>query len=94
MRPPTAATATADTPLMPWWLWAVLIGLSWAAVYLAGCRWRPFAACLCCKGNGKHARADGKVWRKCRWCRGSGTRLRVGRRVWNRFARVRKKAGA
>lgn len=50
-------------------------------------RW-PLADCWCCDGKGKHARKDGKVFRRCRWCRGSGHRWRIGRRVY-RFFRKR-----
>jgi hypothetical protein len=61
---------------------AVVIG--W---YALGCWWRPLAYCSCCKGSGRHARKDGKVFRNCWWCKGSGRRWRIGRRVWNFFHR-------
>jgi hypothetical protein len=66
--------------------------LVWTLAYLAGCRWRAFKPCWCCKGNGKHYRDDGKAFRDCWWCGGSGRKLRIGRRVWNRFAKVRNAA--
>lgn len=87
MRHLTAATATPEQP-MPWGWLVVFLAVA-GLLYLAACRWRPFARCWCCKGTGRHARSDGKVWRTCRLCKATGTRLRVGRRVWNRFARVR-----
>lgn len=74
---------------MPWaWLLGVLVVV--ALGYAASCAWWPFAHCRKCKGQGRFARNDSKVWRLCRRCKGSGSRLRVGRRVWNRFAKMRK----
>ncbi|MEV6344111.1 hypothetical protein [Actinoplanes sp. NPDC051851] len=64
---------------------ALLIGglVLAAAVYGYECwRW-PLAHCLCCKGAGKHHRADGKVFRKCWWCEGSGSRRRAWRWAWD-----------
>jgi hypothetical protein len=60
-----------------------------ALVYTISCWWFPFAACLCCKGEGRHQRGDRKVWRLCHWCTGTGRRLRLGRRAWNAARRRR-----
>ncbi|MET8265915.1 hypothetical protein ABZU92_18205 [Micromonospora arida] len=81
MRDVIAATPPA--------LMLVLAAVGWALVYLARCRWRPFAPCWCCKGSAKHFSSDGKSFRLCWWCGGSGRRKRTGRRVWDRFAKVR-----
>jgi hypothetical protein len=59
------------------------------AGYAIECWWWPLAHCYCCKGAGKHARADGKVFRNCWWCKGSGRRWRFGRRLWNWWHRHR-----
>lgn len=76
-----------------------MIAVYWIAVaavaglgYAASCAWWPFARCGKCKGAGRFARKDGKVFRDCRRCRGSGRRLRIGRRIYNHMHRVRKEA--
>ncbi len=64
----------------------------WILYYAGSCWLFPLADCFCCKGNGKHARKDRKVFRRCWWCRGSGARWRIGRRIWNYFHRKRARA--
>lgn len=65
--------------------WTVLVGLLAAALlaYAASCAWWPFGKCGKCKGNGRLARSDGKVFRLCPRCGATGRRLRIGRRLWN-----------
>jgi DnaJ-class molecular chaperone len=53
--------------------------------YAGSCWIFPLARCTRCKGSGRRARADGKVWRDCRRCKGSGRRFRAGRKIWNYF---------
>jgi hypothetical protein len=79
---PFAATATATMTSRGWWALIILATIATAS-YAASCAWWPFAACPRCKGAGRHARKDGRVWRDCRRCRGSGRRLRIGRRIYN-----------
>ena len=62
---------------------ALLCGL----IYAGSCWWYPLGHCWCCKGSGRHAREDGKVYRPCWWCKGTGRRWRIGRRIWNYFHR-------
>ena len=73
-------------------LYAIIVGLVAGLGYTASCAWWPFAHCGRCKGKGRSARKDGKVWRDCRRCRGTGRRLRIGRRIYNHVHRVRKEA--
>ena len=76
---------------MPGQVMLGLILLVALAGYLAGCWWREWKHCRCCKGTGRHYRKDGKAFRDCWWCRRTpGRRVRVGRRVLNRFGKGRR----
>ena len=60
-------------------------------LYLAACRWWPFAACWSCHGDGKKRSPSGRSWRSCKRCKGTGQRLRVGRRVMNAMSTAHEK---
>jgi hypothetical protein len=60
------------------------LAVALAVGYAIECRWFPYTKCGCCKGSGKHHRADGKVFRDCWWCTGSGRRRRLGRWLLDR----------
>jgi hypothetical protein len=70
----------------------VLVGLAVTAVvvYIASCAWWPFGRCRKCRGSGRLARSDGKVFRLCPRCTATGRRLRIGRRLWNAINNRRK----
>lgn len=72
--------------------WAALVGLVAVAlvIYAGSCWWFPYGHCLKCKGAGRLARKDGKVFRMCPRCKATGRRLRVGRKLWN-WAHARKR---
>lgn len=69
----------------------VLVGLAIAATiaYTASCTWWPFGRCRKCRGSGRLARSDGRVFRLCPRCKSTGRRLRLGRRAWNLVNRRR-----
>lgn len=72
--------------------WAVAAAVVTLIVYAGHCWFRPYAACLKCKGAGKFRSASGRSWRKCRRCKGSGERIRVGRRLWTWLSATKHKA--
>lgn len=65
----------------------VLAAIGGLAAYPLSCWLWPYTRCGRCKGSGKKARKDGRVWRNCRRCRGDGKRLRIGRQLFNWAAR-------
>lgn len=54
-----------------------------AVAYMVTCWWRPYAACIWCKGKRIYRSSSGRTWRRCPICKGTGERLRVGRVLWN-----------
>lgn len=63
-----------------------------AALYLAHCRWWPYAPCVRCDGAGKLRSPSGRSWRSCPRCKGTGKRLRIGTRFLNRSSTTRRDA--
>jgi len=79
----TDTLAATPTGLPPGSGSVALLVFAATLVYVISCTWWPLARCHCCKGTGRHARKDGKVFRPCRWCRSTGRRWRIGRRIYN-----------